>query len=80
MFHRYCRIDTFIFGFRFPPYTDAWKKKMGYIYPTIPPRPKKTTEAASSGRKRWVMWFVCALVCGSSVLLTKYGPFVQLKA
>lgn len=66
-----------MFGFRFPPYTDTYKKYLGYIYPSLPPRPKNRPPPT---QKRWAFWLACALVGASSVVLTKYRHLLQLKA
>ncbi|KAI0749981.1 aldehyde dehydrogenase [Daedaleopsis nitida] len=70
-------VDTYVFGFRFPPYKDTYKKYLGYLYPSLPPRPKGRTAAKS----RWAFWLVFALIGAASGLLTKYRlPKPQLKA
>ena len=70
------RVDTYIFGFRFPPYKDGYKKYLNLIAPSLPPRPKNRSVV----QHRWAFWLTCALGGASAVLLTQYVHSLQLKA
>ncbi|KAI0684118.1 Aldehyde/histidinol dehydrogenase, partial [Cerioporus squamosus] len=38
-------VDTFVFGFRFPPYKMSYKKYINMMYPSLPPRPKSSSRS-----------------------------------
>ncbi|KAH9933652.1 aldehyde dehydrogenase [Epithele typhae] len=44
--------DTFVTGFRFPPYAMNFKRGISLMYPALPPRPK-------GGQHRWAFWLAC---------------------
>ena len=62
----FSRIDTLVFSFRFPPYKDTYKKYLGFLYPSLPPRP---TDKPGLLQRTWALGLVF-MVVGAS-LLTK---------
>ncbi|RDX42382.1 aldehyde dehydrogenase [Lentinus brumalis] len=62
----------FMLGFRFPPYKAGYKKYLMWLYPPLPPRPRKTAAGhAVQDSLGWSFWIVCVLVGASAALLTR---------
>ncbi|KAI0709751.1 NAD-dependent aldehyde dehydrogenase [Earliella scabrosa] len=61
-------IDTLVFSFRFPPYKDTYKQYLGFLYPSLPPRPMDKPGPRAI-KKTWALGLVF-VVLGAS-LLTK---------
>ncbi|TFK87682.1 aldehyde dehydrogenase [Polyporus arcularius HHB13444] len=66
-------VDTLVFGFRFPPYKDTYKRYVKMMHAPLPPRPTKGAKTTGSGVAWtwWISFVVSMLVSASSLMLVR---------
>ncbi|TFK91272.1 aldehyde dehydrogenase [Polyporus arcularius HHB13444] len=63
-------VDTLVFGFRFPPYNDRYKKYVRMMHAPLPPRPTKGAKTTKPGFA-WTWWisFVVSMLVSTLPLI-----------
>ncbi|KAI0694298.1 aldehyde dehydrogenase [Cerioporus squamosus] len=75
-------VDTWVFGFRFPPYGGSYKKYLSMMYPSLPPRPTQTAKGTKEtgptfAAMGWISFLVSLLVSVSTLFLGRDNQVIK---